>query len=58
MKKIITFVRKHKWYIVLFLLFLEIAILTPISGDDWGNFLEGSKVFQVFLLFLGGKSNK
>lgn len=38
MQKIITFVRKHKWYIVLFLLFLEIAILTPISGDDWGNY--------------------
>lgn len=30
-------------YIVLILFFLFILFLSPISGDDWGNYIEGSK---------------
>ena len=30
-------------YIVLILFFLFILFLSPISGDDWGNYIEGSQ---------------
>ena len=35
-----------KIYICIFLFTLIILLLSPISGDDWGNFLEGSKGFH------------
>lgn len=30
-------------YLILFILFLIIMFLSPISGDDWGNYVVGSK---------------
>lgn len=30
-------------YIILFLFFTVLLFLSPISGDDWGNYLEGSQ---------------
>ena len=38
MKKII---KDNKEYLILFTFFLIIMFLSPICGDDWGNYLEG-----------------
>ena len=35
--------KKKTWYYILFLFFLIIFFLSPISGDDWGNYLVGSQ---------------
>lgn len=35
--------KEYKKYILLFVLFLIIMCLSPICGDDWGNYIEGSK---------------
>lgn len=35
--------KKKIFYIGVFILFLIILFLSPISGDDWGNYIEGSK---------------
>ena len=35
--------KKKIFYISIFLLFLLIFFLSPICGDDWGNYIEGSK---------------
>ncbi len=29
-------------YLIIFIIFLIITTLTPIAGDDWGNYLEGT----------------
>lgn len=34
--------KTKKEYLIYFLFFLIIMFLSPISGDDWGNYLEGS----------------
>lgn len=39
MKKIVT--KKKIVYLLIFLFFFLILTLSPISGDDWGNYLEG-----------------
>lgn len=36
----------NKIYIGIFLFLLLIFFLSPISGDDWGNFLEGAQGFH------------
>ena len=36
-------IKKFIPYLILFILFLIIMFLSPISGDDWGNYLVGSK---------------
>ena len=35
--------KKKIFYISIFLFFLLIFFLSPICGDDWGNYIEGSK---------------
>ena len=35
--------KEYKKYLLLFIMFLIIMCLSPICGDDWGNYLEGSK---------------
>ena len=35
--------REKEFLISLFIIFLVILILSPISGDDWGNYLVGQK---------------
>lgn len=37
--------KKKIFYISIFILFIIILFLSPISGDDWGNYIEGSKGF-------------
>lgn len=34
--------KKNYPYILIFIFFLIITFLVPISGDDWGNYIEGS----------------
>ena len=36
----------EKIYIVMFIFLLLIFFLSPISGDDWGNYLEGTQGFR------------
>ena len=36
----------EKIYIVMFIFLLLIFLLSPISGDDWGNYLEGTQGFR------------
>mgnify|MGYP005874952945 CR=1 FL=1 len=38
-----TMKKENIKYIVLILFFLFILFLSPISGDDWGNYIEGSQ---------------
>ena len=38
-------VKNNKIYIGIFLFLLLIFFLSPISGDDWGNYLEGAQGF-------------
>ena len=38
--------RDNKIYVGLFLFFTFIFFLSPISGDDWGNYLEGAQGFH------------
>ena len=38
--------KENKIYIVIFLFMLLILFLSPISGDDWGNHLEGAQGFR------------
>ena len=41
-------------YVGIFIFFIFIFFLSPISGDDWGNYLEGSQGFyHVFSQALG-----
>lgn len=35
--------KKKLFYISIFIFFVIILCLSPISGDDWGNYLEGSQ---------------
>ena len=37
--------KKKIFYISIFILFIIILFLSPISGDDWGNYIEGAKGF-------------
>lgn len=37
--------KKKIFYISIFILFIIILFLSPIAGDDWGNYIEGSKGF-------------
>ncbi len=39
-------IRDNKIYVGLFLFFTFIFFLSPISGDDWGNYLEGAQGFH------------
>ncbi len=43
MKKIKTFLKDNKYLIIISIIFLFIFFLTPINGDDWGNYLVGKK---------------
>ena len=43
MKKIL---KKNYKYLILFVFFLIIMFLSPICGDDWGNYLEGIQGFK------------
>lgn len=36
----------NKIYIIIFIFLLIIFLLSPISGDDWGNYLEGAQGFK------------
>lgn len=38
--------KKNMKYIILFVFFVVIMSLSPICGDDWGNYLEGTKGFR------------
>ena len=41
-------------YIYIFIFFLVLLILSPISGDDWGNYLVGKEgVYKWFSIALG-----
>ena len=43
--------KKNKCIIVAFFLMLIVCILTPISGDDYGNYISTSgKMFEAILL--------
>ena len=43
MKKLL---KENKQYIILFIFFSIIMFLSPICGDDWGNYLEGVQGFK------------
>ena len=47
MKNLSCFIKKNKWYILIYILFLIIAILTPISGDDWGNYNKFNSIIDL-----------
>ena len=36
-------IKKHFSYVIIFIIFAIILFLSPISGDDWGNFLVGKQ---------------
>lgn len=48
MIKNIKIKKEHKLIIVISLLFLFIAFLTPLSGDDWGNYCKYDSLIAVF----------
>lgn len=39
MKSILNLIKKHKYYIVFFILVYVISMLTPYTGDDYGNYM-------------------
>ena len=42
--------RREKYFLIsLFVIFLVILILSPISGDDWGNYLVGQKGIRYMI---------
>lgn len=41
--KVVIIMKKYLKYILLFLFFLSLFILSPIAGDDWSNYLVGSQ---------------
>ena len=41
MKKFLEFVKKNKYYIIMFFTIFIISCLAPLNGDDWGNYLVG-----------------
>lgn len=38
MKKFLEFVKKNKYYIIMFFTIFIISCLAPLNGDDWGNY--------------------
>lgn len=42
-KNIIRYINENKFYIFTYILFFVICILTPISGDDYGNYVKGQQ---------------
>ena len=52
MKKI--FNKKNTVYIIIFIFFWFLFILSPISGDDWGNYLIGKQgIYKWFSVAVG-----
>lgn len=46
--KMLDYIKKNKYYILVYIIFFIICILTPISGDDYGNYVKGQQgIFSI-----------